>query len=139
MHEHSPRHIVPAEGSSDRSFGLVFAVFFLIVGLQPLLRGLDPRLWALEFSGVLIVAALFAPTMLTSFNRLWMKLGLLMHGIVSPIALAILFYGVVTPTGLIMRLFGKDPLRLAFDRDAVSYWIERNPPGPDAESLKNQF
>jgi hypothetical protein len=63
----------------------------------------------------------------------------LLHSIVSPVALAILFYGVVMPTGLLMRLLGKDPLRLRLDSRAASYWIERTPPGPDAESLKNQF
>jgi len=68
-----------------------------------------------------------------------MKLGDILHRIASPIALAILFYGVVTPTGLLMRLFGKDPLRLRFDREAKSYWIAREPPGPAPESLKDQF
>ena len=66
-------------------------------------------------------------------------IGLVLHKIVSPIALGILFFLVVTPTGLLMRLLGKDPLRLRFDRSADSYWIARTPPGPDADSLKNQF
>ena len=127
------------EGSSNRGFGLVFAAFFLIIALLPLLQGHGVRLWAagisLAFGGV----ALAIPTILAPLNRLWTRFGLLLHGIVSPVALAILFYGVVTPTGLIMRLLGKDPLRLRLDPSAPSYWITRTPPGPDADSLKQQF
>ena len=68
-----------------------------------------------------------------------MKFGELLHRIVSPIALGIVFYLAVLPTGLLLRLFGKDPLRLKIDRGAASYWIKREPPGPTAESLNNQF
>lgn len=139
MHEHTPRHNAPAPGSSDRSFGLVFTFFFLIVGLLPTLHGHGIRLWALELSGGFLLLALVIPRVLAPANRAWTKFGLLLHDIVSPIALGILFFVVVTPTGLLMRLLGKDPLRLRFERSAKSYWIVRTPPGPDAESLKNQF
>ncbi|HQR50033.1 MAG TPA: SxtJ family membrane protein, partial [Methylophilaceae bacterium] len=96
-------------------------------------------LWALELSGGFLLLALVIPRVLAPANRAWTKFGLLLHDIVSPIALGILFFVVVTPTGLLMRLLGKDPLRLRFERSAKSYWIVRTPPGPDAESLKNQF
>ena len=139
MHEHTPRHTDPAPGSSDRSFGFVFTVFFVIVGLLPLLNGGSMRLWALGLSAVFLLLALVAPKTLAPANRAWTKFGLLLHRIVSPIALGILFYGVVTPTGVFMRLLGKDLLRQRFDRSAKTYWIARTPPGPDAESLKNQF
>lgn len=139
MHEHTQHHEQVPQSSSDRSFGLVFAAFFLIIALLPLLHGHGPRLWAagmsLAFGGI----ALAIPTILAPLNRLWTRFGLLLHSIVSPIALGILFYGVVTPTALIMRLLGKDPLRLRLDPSTPSYWITRTPPGPDAESLKNQF
>ena len=139
MHEHTPRHIAPVEGSSDRSFGLVFTVFLLIVGLLPLLHGHVPRMWALALASAFLVAALVIPGVLAPLNRVWTKFGLLLHRIVSPVALGILFFGVVTPTGLLMRLFGKDPLHLRPDKNAASYWIVRTPPGPTAESFKNQF
>jgi hypothetical protein len=126
-------------GSSDRAFGLVFTAFFAIVAVLPMLRSEPPRPWAFAAAGVLLALALAAPRLLAPLNRLWLKFGDLLHRIVSPIALAILFYGVVTPTGLLMRLFGKDPLRLRFDREAKSYWIAREPPGPPPESLKDQF
>ena len=128
-----------ADSASERSFGLVFAAFFLIVASLPLLQGHGLRLWAIGIGMAFGIAALAFPAILVPFNCMWARFGMLLHGIVSPVALAVLFYGVVTPTGLIMRLLGKDLLRLRFDRDAASYWIKRSPPGPDAESLKNQF
>lgn len=90
-------------------------------------------------AGAFLLLAMLIPQVLAPANRLWTKFGLLLHNIVSPIALGILFFLVVTPTGLLMRLFGKDPLRLRFDPAASSYWIKRDPPGPAADSLKNQF
>jgi hypothetical protein len=127
------------DGSSDRSFGLVFAAFFALVGLLPLLLGRSPRIWALGAAGVFLVAALVFPSVLAPLNRLWLKLGLLLHRIVSPIALGIMFFLVITPMGLVMRAMGKDFLRLRLDPAAESYWIPREPPGPAPESLKNQF
>ncbi len=139
MHEHTPRHTTPAPSSSDRSFGMVFTAFFAIVGLLPLLNGHGMRSWALGLAALFLLLALAVPRTLAPANRLWTKFGLLLHRIVSPVALGVLFFCVVTPTGILMRLFGKDLLRLRFDPAARSYWIERKPSGPDAESLKNQF
>jgi hypothetical protein len=139
MHEHAPRHASQIQTSSDRSFGFVFAAVFLIIGLYPLLHAAGIRIWAVVISGLFLLLAAFVPHVLAPANRLWTKFGLLLHNIVSPIALGILFFLVVTPTGLLMRLFGKDPLRLRFDPAAGSYWIKRDPPGPAADSLKNQF
>ena len=139
MHEHSPRHAAPVQSSTDRSFGFVFAAVFLIVALYPLVSSQAVRPWAMVVAGVFLVLALFIPKVLGPANRMWTKFGLLLHNVVSPLALGILFFLVVTPTGLLMRIFGKDPLRLRFDAAADSYWIKRTPPGPDAESLKNQF
>lgn len=104
-----------------------------------MLQGNSPRLWAVVASGIILIVAVFAAAILRPFNRLWAKFGLVLHRIVGPMALGILFLGVVTPTGLLMRLFGKDHLGLSFDRNVSSYWIIRTPPGPTAESLRNQF
>ena len=97
------------------------------------------RLWALIAALVFLGAAIVIPRALAPLNRLWLRFGELLNRITSPIALAILFYGVVMPTGIAMRLFGKDPLRLRRDAQARSYWIDRDPPGPPPDSLKNQF
>lgn len=126
-------------GSSNRSFGLVFAVVFAIVALLPLLGGGPPRMWSLGIAAVFAVLAFALPRVLAPLNRLWLKFGLLLHRIVNPVVLGIMFFLVVTPTGLLMRLFGKDPLRLKREPSAASYWIERTPPGPKPESLGDQF
>jgi hypothetical protein len=126
-------------GGSNRSFGLVFAGFFAIIAFLPLFFGEPVRVWALLTSGVFLLAAFAFPSILAPLNRLWTKFGLLLHRIVSPVVLGFMFYVVVTPIGLLMRLLGKDLLRLKFERRAGSYWIERRPPGPPPESLKDQF
>jgi len=121
-------------GSSDRTFGLVFAAASLLVGLAPLRRHGHVRLWALGLALAFLAVALVRPSLLRVFNRLWMKLGYLMGRIVNPIVMAILFFTVFTP-----RLFGKDPLRLKHDPVAGSYWIPRLPPGPSPDSMPRQF
>ena len=127
------------EGSSDRSFGFVFAVVFLIIAAWPLLAGHGVRWWAVAVAAAFVAIALAIPALLAVPNRLWMKFGLLLGKIVSPIALGILFYGAITPLGMVMRWLGKDPLRLKLDAQAKSYWIDREPPGPPPASMTNQF
>jgi len=137
-HENLSREQDP-EGSSDRAFGLVFAAVFLIVAGWPLFHGEMPRWWAVIAASLFALAALTKPALLAGLNRLWTRLGILLGKIISPIALAIVFYGVVTPVGALMRLSGKDPLRLRRDPDADSYWVRREPPGPPPDSMSNQF
>lgn len=139
MHEHTQKHIAEIKKSSDRAFGLVFCIVFGIFAFYPILGGGSVRAWALIIAGVFLLLALATPVILAPVNRLWMKFGELLHHIVSPVALGIVFYVAVLPTGLILRLLGKDPLRLQLNPDAASYWIKREPPGPSAESLNNQF
>lgn len=127
------------EGSSDRSFGWVFTAVFVLIGAWPLIHSNAPRWWAIGIAAAFALVTLIKPTLLAGLNRLWMKFGLLLGKIVSPIALGVLFYLVFTPMGLLMRLFGKDPLRLKFDRAGDSYWIRREPPGPPPKSMTNQF
>jgi hypothetical protein len=127
------------EGSSDRSFGLVFAGLFFVIAVLPLFHGGIVRWWCLAVAAVFALAALLKPALLTGLNRLWIKLGVLLGKVVSPIALGILFYVVITPIGLVIRLTGKDPLRLKFAPEADSYWIPRDPPGPAPDSMNHQF
>lgn len=127
------------EGSSDRSFGLVFAAAFLVFACWPLVHKDPVRWWSLAVSGVFGAVAWLSPGWLSGLNRLWIKLGVFLGKVVSPIALGIVFYGVLTPAGMLMRLVGKDPLRLKRDATAQSYWIARDPPGPPPDSMTNQF
>ena len=137
-HEQLDREQV-IEGSSDRTFGFVFAVFFLVIAAWPLLRGDAPRWWAVAVAVAFAVVAAWKPMLLAGLNRWWMKLGLLLGRLVSPIALGLLFYLTITPIGLLMRLTGKDPLRLKRDPAATSYWRHREPPGPRPDSMTHQF
>ena len=127
------------EGSSDRSFGLVFAGVFLVLASWPLIHGATPRWWAFGVSAAFGAISWLKPSLLARLNRLWLKLGILLGKVISPIALAILFFGVFTPLGAAIRLAGKDPLRLKRDSAGVSYWILRKPPGPPPDSMNNQF
>jgi hypothetical protein len=126
-------------GSSNRNFGIVFAAVFAIIGLLPMIHGGGLRLWSLMIATAFAIAAFAFPGVLAPLNRLWMKFGLLLHKIVSPIVLGVLFFVVITPMGVVMRLFGKDALRLRRAPQATSYWIDRDPPGPRPESFVDQF
>ncbi len=132
-------HIHPLNASSDRNFGLVFAVFFLVIALLPLLSGDSLRYWPIAISLILAITSFTLPVILAPLNRRWAKFGLLMHATVSPIILALIFYGVVTPTGLLMRLLGKDILQLRFDRNIDTYWKQRAPQNITHETFRNQF
>ena len=124
---------------SERTFGVAFAVVFTVIGLFPLIGGGAPRAWALTLAGVLLALALVKPALLAPLNRAWFRVALVLQRVVSLLAMGVLFYGVVTPTGLIMRGLGKDLLRLRYDRQASSYWLRRDPPGPPADSMEQQF
>ena len=121
--------------SSNKSFGIVFFIFFLIISIYPLIYGEDLRLWSLILSIVFLILGLLNSKILTPLNSLWFKFGLLLGKIVSPIIMLIIFFFVVTPIGLFMRLIGKDLLRLKFNKNK-SYWIEKNEP---KSKMKNQF
>ena len=127
------------KGSSDRNFGFVFAGVFLLIAIGPALFGHPLRAWSLVVAAGFGAVAVVAPALLGPLNRAWTRLGLLLHKIVSPVVLGIMFFLVITPMGIVMRLLGKDPLRLRIDPDASTYWIERTPPGPPADSFVDQF
>jgi hypothetical protein len=113
-------------GPSDRSFGLVFAIVFLIVAVLPLWRDGEPRRWALAAAALCGVLALAWPRALAPANRLWLRIGMAMHRVINPVVMAVLFYLAVTPFGLVMRLFRRGLVRrMRPDRAASSYWIPR--------------
>jgi predicted membrane metal-binding protein len=127
------------QGSSDRSFGIVFATVFTVIGLWPLLDDGGVRWWSLAIALVFAAAAAARPGLLAPLNRLWFRFGLLLNSIVSPIVMGLLFYLIITPFALFMRVTGKDLLHLKRDPKAQSYWILREPPGPSPETIKNQY
>ena len=112
------------EISSNRSFGIVFFVFFLIISLWPLKIGQDIRLWSLVISIIFLLLGLFNSKLLTPLNRIWFKFGLLLGKVVSPVIMGVVFFFVVTPTGLIMKFLGKDLLNLKKTK-SKSYWVEK--------------
>jgi hypothetical protein len=137
-HEFQARDEI-VQSSSERSFGLVFAGFFALLGALSLYReGTRWHYW-FPLAALFAIIACVAPSALAPLNRLWTKFGLLLHIIVSPIFLGLLFYTCVAPTGFLMRLTGRDPLRRKLDPSVTSYWIVREPPGPAPETFKNQF
>jgi hypothetical protein len=127
------------EGSSDRSFGLVFAGVFAVVAVWPLTAGGSIRVWAAGCAAAFLAAALARPRLLAPLNRLWFRFGLALGRVTTPIVMAVVFFLAVTPTGLVMRALGKDLLRRRLDPAAKSYWIERTPPGPAPATMINQF
>lgn len=126
-------------GSSDRSFGIVMAVFFGLVGVWPAFFGGSVRWWAIGIAAAFAVLAVLLPRTLAPLNWLWFRFGLLLNGIISPVVMGVLFYGLFTPYGALARWRGRDPLNLRFEPDAESYWVDRDPPGPAPESIKDQF
>jgi len=127
------------KASSNRSFGWVFTAVFLIIAVWPLFSGEMLRWWSLFIAAAFVLVTVAVPNLLAVPNRLWLRFGLLLNRIVSPVVLAFLFYVVVTPMGALMRLFGKDNLHLRRDDSDTSYWIRRDPPGPKPDSLNHQF
>lgn len=126
-------------GPSNKRLGLTFAAVFLLLALIPVLRGKAPLIWSVAASGAFALVAMVAPALLGPLNRAWMRFGLLLHRVVSPVVLGIMFFLVITPMGVIMNLVRKDPLKLRRDPTCDSYWVHRQPPGPRAADLPEQF
>ena len=121
--------------SSNRSFGIVFFVVFLLITIYPLTHGGDIRIWSAIISVVFLVLGLLNSSILSPLNKIWFKFGIFLGKIISPLIMGIIFFLVVTPIGIIMRIFGKDVLNLKYNKNQ-SYWIEKN--GPKSK-MKNQF
>ena len=121
--------------SSNRSFGIVFFIVFLLIALYPLLKDNDLRIWSLVISFIFLILSLINSKILTPLNRLWFKFGLLLGKFISPLIMGIIFFVVVTPIGIIMRLLKKDLLNLKYNKKET-YWIDKS--GPKSK-MKNQF
>tara|TARA_B100001057_G_scaffold227849_1_gene228138 strand:- start:387 stop:770 length:384 start_codon:yes stop_codon:yes gene_type:complete len=121
--------------SSNRSFGIVFFVVFLLIALYPLIYSGEIRLWSIIVSFTFLVLGLLNSKILTPLNKIWFKFGIFLGKLISPVIMGIIFFLVVTPIGLIMRMLGKDLLNLKYNKNQ-SYWIEKS--GPKSK-MKNQF
>ncbi len=120
---------------SNRSFGVVFFVVFLLIALYPVINNGEIRIWSLISSIIFLILGLLNSKLLNPLNKLWFKFGIVLGKIISPLIMGIIFFLVVTPTGLIMRLLRKDILNLRYNQNS-SYWIEKK--GPKSK-MKNQF
>lgn len=123
----------------NRAFGLIFTGIFIVIAAFPLISGGGFRQWALIAATIFAVPALLFPVVLTPFNNLWVKFGLMMHAIINPILMGLVFFIAVLPTGLIVKLLGKDPMHRKFDVSKDSYWINREKDSLSKESFKDQF
>ena len=121
--------------SSNRSFGVVFFIVFLLIALYPVINNEEIRAWSLIVSLIFLVLGLLNSKILNPLNQIWFKFGMLLGRIISPFIMAIIFFFVVTPIGLIMRTLGKDILNLRYNTKKT-YWIEKT--GPKSK-MKNQF
>jgi len=120
---------------SNKSFGIVFFVVFLLIGIYPILKDGNIRIWSLVIAIIFLFLSLTKPRILTPLNKVWIKFGLFLGKIVSPIVMGVIFFAVVTPTSFFMKIFGKDLLNLKYNNNKT-YWIEKS--GPKSK-MKNQF
>ena len=120
---------------SNRSFGIVFFVVFLIISIYPMLNTENIRIWSLIISFIFLVLGLLNSKLLNPLNKIWFKFGLLLGKIISPIIMGVIYFFVVTPIALLMKLLQKDLLNLKFNKNKT-YWIEKS--GPKS-NFKNQF
>ena len=136
---HERIHHAPVRMGSSRNFGLVFAGVGTLFGVLALWRGHDSGWVWLGAAAVFLALALVLPDILWPLNRAWHLFGLALGRVVAPTVMVVFFFVLFTPIALLARASGKDPLRLAGDKDATTYWIPREPPGPDPQSMRQQF
>ena len=120
---------------SNRNFGIVFAIVFLIISLWPLLNQNEIRFWSLIVSIIFLTLGLINSKLLLPLNKIWFKFGIFLGNFIAPIVMGVIYFFVVTPTGLIMKMLGKDLLNLK-KSNKDSYWIKKD---NSNSSLNNQF
>ena len=121
--------------ASNRSFGFVFFIVFLIIATYPLVNNGELKIWSLSISLLFLILGLLNSKILTPLNKTWFKFGILLGSFVSPIVMSIVFFAIVTPTSLIMKVLGKNLLNLKRN-NKKTYWIERS---EIKSKMKNQF
>ena len=126
------------KGSSNRSFGIVFFIFFLIIAVYPIFYGQELRIWSLLLSLIFLILGLAKSRILTPLNLLWFKFGLLLGMVISPIIMGIIFFGIFSPIGIIMRLFKRDELSM-IGNNKLSHWKIRKVSQIKSDLFKQQF
>ena len=121
--------------SSNRSFGVILFIIFLLISLWPLLKGEEIRIWSLFVGLIFLILGLIKSNLLAPFNTAWIKFGEILGRVIAPIVMAIVYFIFLTPMGLLMRLLGKDLLKLQFIKNN-SYWVKRD---KNVGSMKRQF
>ena len=121
---------------SNRNFGIVFFIVFLVVSLWPLTYGDPIRIWSAIISLVFLILGLMKSKLLTPLNLLWFKFAIILGAILAPIFMGFVFFLVITPIGLLMRIMGKDLLNKKYDKKKETYWIKRGKP---VSTMKRQF
>ena len=121
---------------SNKNFGLVFFIVFLLIAIWPLLDGGSIRVSSLLVSLIFLILGLMNSKLLSPLNKIWFKFGLLLGSIISPIIMGIIFFLVITPIGIFMKLLGKDLLNNKYDNKKKSYWINRD---KTKSTMKQQF
>ena len=121
--------------NSNKSFGVLFFIVFVLIALWPLFKGDSLRIWSLLIAVIFLVLGLLNSKILNPFKRIWIKFGEILGKVIAPLVLSIVYFIVITPIGLLLRIFGKDLLGIKFLKKK-SYWIKRD---KDLGSMKNQF
>ena len=124
-----------AKKNSGKSFGILFFIIFFIIGIWPLINSENLRLWSIALSFLFLISALINASFLNPLNKIWIKFGLFLGSIISPIIMSIIFFFVVTPISFVMKVLGKDILNLKRNNNNT-YWIDKS--GPKSK-MKNQF
>tara|TARA_B100000700_G_scaffold201975_1_gene222104 strand:+ start:3976 stop:4353 length:378 start_codon:yes stop_codon:yes gene_type:complete len=123
------------EKSSNRSFGIIFFIVFLLISVWPIMDGQEPRVWSLIISLIFLILGILNSKILTPFNLAWIKLGEILGRFIAPVVMAVIYFLIVTPIGLLMRIIGKDLLNIKFSQNS-SYWIKRE---KNLGPMKRQF
>jgi len=138
FHQH-PANPSLEKRSSERAFGYVMAIFFMVVGGWPILSGAPLRAWSLALALVFVILSVFAPAKLHILNKCWVRLGLALNKVISPLVLTLIYIALFVPTGLVFKVLNKDLLKLQLEKNSLTYWQLRNPPGPAPETMPYQF
>ncbi len=128
------KNSINIKSKDNITFGILFFILFLIIGLYPLKNGLNIRLWSLGLSFIFLIITFIRPNLFTPLNKLWIQFGILLGKVISPIVMGLVFFFVVTPIGILVRLFKKDVMGLK--KKETSYWINRE---DKVQSMRKQF
>lgn len=121
--------------TNNKSFGILFFIVFLIIGLWPLLSGETLRLWSIFLSLIFLLLGLINSKLLTPLHKTWIQLGIILGKVIAPLVMLVIFFAIVTPIGLLLKIFGKDLLKIKKNKFLKTYWTTRE----NIKSMDRQF